>query len=278
MFQKITSRESYEQYIQKYAHPRKELEKAIARKNKEHSLWLQDGYCEVCDSLTQFRLSWKYSYNNLPNYRDSLRCSNCMLNNRQRFIYQYARNIIRDNNYKSIYCYEQVTGFYKKFKQEYEELVVGSEYLGSDLHPGRIYDGLRHEDAGNLSFDDETIDLIISNDVFEHVQDLNRALQEAYRVLKKGGQLIIAVPFKFNLEQTRKRAELVDGKYIHYLPEEYHGNPLSENGSLVFTDLGWDFLDFSKDIGFLDTSMICYYDYVLGYIGDGMQYIFHFKK
>lgn len=53
--------------------------------------------------------------------------------------------------------------------------------------------------AEDLPYNDTTFDLVISTDVLEHAPDLNAALTEMTRVLKKGGKLIIRVPYKEDL-------------------------------------------------------------------------------
>ncbi len=45
-----------------------------------------------------------------------------------------------------------------------------------------------------LPFDNESFDAILSFDVFEHVQDVQQALEECYRVLKPGGKLFVVFP------------------------------------------------------------------------------------
>lgn len=46
-----------------------------------------------------------------------------------------------------------------------------------------------------LPYENESIDLIYSDNVFEHIQNLLGLIQECNRVLKKGGHLIIKVPY-----------------------------------------------------------------------------------
>lgn len=46
-------------------------------------------------------------------------------------------------------------------------------------------------DAANMPFDDESFDIVMSWDFFEHVADFNQAMKEQIRVLKRGGRLII---------------------------------------------------------------------------------------
>ena len=65
-----------------------------------------------------------------------------------------------------------------------------------------------------------------------------------------------------------------EGEIIHLLPEQYHGNPISEKGSLVFYNFGCDILDMLKEAEFGDVYMLSYYSYFLGYLGYGLQFIF----
>ena len=49
-----------------------------------------------------------------------------------------------------------------------------------------------------LEYKDSSFDIVIASDCLEHINDDQKALNEWYRVLKNGGQLIIFVPaFKF---------------------------------------------------------------------------------
>jgi len=47
------------------------------------------------------------------------------------------------------------------------------------------------DDACQLPFDDETFDVVMSFEFFEHVADLDAAMKEQIRVLRRGGRLII---------------------------------------------------------------------------------------
>ncbi|MGI6278572.1 MAG: class I SAM-dependent methyltransferase [Patescibacteria group bacterium] len=47
--------------------------------------------------------------------------------------------------------------------------------------------------ATALPFQDKSFDVIVSNDVFEHIDDANRLVRETYRVLKPGGRAFIAI-------------------------------------------------------------------------------------
>jgi ubiquinone/menaquinone biosynthesis C-methylase UbiE len=49
-------------------------------------------------------------------------------------------------------------------------------------------------DMRKLPFDDETFDCVVSNYVFEHVQDLDVVFDEIIRVLKPKGRLLVSLP------------------------------------------------------------------------------------
>lgn len=46
-----------------------------------------------------------------------------------------------------------------------------------------------------LPYDTESVDLIYSDNVFEHIENLLQLIQECNRILKKGGYLVIKVPY-----------------------------------------------------------------------------------
>ena len=127
---------------------------------------------------------------------------------------------------------------------------VGSEYLGDGIESGFVNEqGIMHEDATHLSFPDCSFDCVISQDVFEHVFDIDSCLKEMYRVLRPEGHLIISVPFYPSESKTRTRAKLVNGEVKHILEPVYHGNPMG-GGSLLVYDYGWDLLDKIQSAGF----------------------------
>lgn len=253
--------------------------RAMGTRNKDSTYLI--GFCEACERESRLLLDWEYSNGLVPNFRERLVCEYCGLNNRQRFVVGFLRKLLQDVRAQipEIYILEQVTKFYRHIKENLKNTnIVGSEYLGYDKRPGQVINNIRHEDSMNLSFADNSIDIIISNDVYEHVPDIQKALKEAYRILKNNGKLLISIPFHQTEKKTKQRAFIDNGNIVHLLPEQYHGNPLSEKGSLLFYDYGWDFLDFCKKAGFNDAYMLAYYSLFFGYLGDGLQGIFVAEK
>jgi SAM-dependent methyltransferase len=266
--------DEFQTYKESVAYKRLLVERLIAKDNVNNKKWNLIGFCEPCQRESRFLVDWQYSDGIIPNYRERLICEYCGLNSRQRFIAGLLKRFLNDSNkpIAQIHVLEQVTKFYKYIQENLNNAnVVGSEYLGGHNMPGQVINGIRHEDATKLSFAKNSVDIIVSNDVYEHVHDIQKTLKEAYRVLTNNGKLLISIPFHYSEKKSKQRAAIVKEKLVHLLPALYHGNPSAEENSLVFYDFGWDFLDYCKEAGFNDSYVLGYYSLFYGYIGEGLQ-------
>ena len=210
-----------------------------------------------------------------PNIRERLECPVTGLNDRQRLIAALVQSALskRGATGSSVYCMEQVTPFFSWLTKKYAQLdIVGSEFLGDYLNPGQIVDGIRHENLQDLSFKDASLDLVISNDVMEHVPSPLMAFRELARVMREGSQALMTFPFSLDLDHSITRAEIINGELKHLSEPVYHGNPVSPDGSLVFTDFGWDIFDLVKQSGFKDVSLEIYHSILFGHLGFGLVF------
>jgi len=238
-----------------------------------------EGYCELCEKKTRFFIHPRIIINKIRDFRGNLFCEHCGIMSRRRFLLSFLKKKIEHYSYPNVYIYEQLTPIFDYAKKNFDNLnLIGSEYLGYDITPGSLINNIRHEDATNLSFETEFFDILYSGDVFEHVPDIHKTLDEAFRVLKNGGIMLVTIPFWLDKVRTEQRTILQNGKIINRLPEQYHGNPIPGKRSLVFYNYGWDFIDFIKNAGFQDAYMLGHYSLELGYIGKGFQFIFVGKK
>jgi hypothetical protein len=107
-------------------------------------------------------------------------------------------------------------------------------------------------DLARQHFDDCLFDLVITQDVFEHLLEPDLAIREIMRTLKLGGMHIMTVPI-VRKDQPSERRAARDG--THLKDPEYHANPVGE-GSLVTVDWGYDIADYLADRSGCPTTII----------------------
>lgn len=86
--------------------------------------------------------------------------------------------------------------------EAYPPYVEGLQHKGIIVHPLNI-------EKDTLPFDNETVDVIILNQILEHVKEVFWIFHEISRVLKTGGSVIIGVP---NLAAFHNRLLLMFGR------------------------------------------------------------------
>jgi SAM-dependent methyltransferase len=124
-------------------------------------------------------------------------------------------------------------------------------FYWDDVAPGDARDGVQCQDLHKLTFPDESFDLVISSDIFEHVRRPFVAFSEVRRVLRPGGHHIFSIPSRISMPpKTIFRVDTSTETDIHVLPEVYHGSGVAGGRSLVYTDFGLDMLDTLKMMGF----------------------------
>jgi len=149
-----------------------------------------------------------------------------------------------------------------------------SEYFDDIPNGKRNKDGILCENLQNLSFPEETFDLVITQDVLEHVTYPEKAFSEINRVLKPGGYHIFTIPYH-ETKQTLRRIVVENGEKTHKYPQVYHGDPLREQGALVFTDFGSDMNTMIENLGFSLETIPCetwYSPREIPYIADEKEY------
>ncbi len=235
------------------------------------------GFCHVCDKSVRFRVDFAHAYlldgKLTPNWRETLACPSCGLNNRMRGAINVFEQECRPGPQSDIYITEQATGFHALLHKRYPG-VIGSEFLGSDRPSGTVDDrGIRNEDVTRLSFENASFDYVLSFDVLEHVPDYRAAMAEFHRVLRPGGRLLLSVPFRPNAAETLIRARVLDdGSILHLTEPEYHGDPLRPDGCLAFYHFGWDLIEDLEAAGFRDATSAFYHSAALGHLGPAQMF------
>ena len=198
------------------------------------------GFCPICGSEQTFRSTsdrpiaeaWKPHW-----FRGTLKCGGCGSIPRQR---AFARTLMALRpNWRELAIHESSpggTGMSRRLRLECPGYVVtqfSTDFPLGQTHPTL---GWRNENLEAQTFEDELFDIMVCQDVFEHVFHPGRAAREIARTLKPGGLCLMTVPVVNPWGETVRRAELRDGTVRHLLPEQYHGNPVGDRRSLVTID------------------------------------------
>ena len=203
---------------------------------------VHSGYCHCCrqQTLFQIRGSW---------LRDEYVCVSCHSIPRQRHL-QY----ILDTHFpgwaqSSIHESSPTNDLLSRWCTGYSH----SHYF-EGVASGAVVNGVRCEDLERMSFADASIDLFVTQDVFEHVFHPQRAAAEIARVLKPGGAHVFTVPRLAWIATSEPRAKISAAGIEHIKEESYHGNPVGDGKALVTWDYGADFETLMDEWSGLQTS------------------------
>jgi len=230
------------------------------------------GVCHVCARNADFLVDWAHAYEVdgvlTPNWRERLLCPHCGLNARMRATLHLVDAVVRPPPGAPIYLTEQVTPLFAAARRRFPE-AVGSEWLGDRIPLGATDEaGVRNEDVTRLTFLDASFALVVTLDVLEHVPDYDAALAEFLRVLAPRGQLVLTCPFRADRGRNLVRAVVgSDGTIEHREPPEYHGDPLSQAGTLAYYHFGWELLDRLGEGGLADGRACQYWSRDNGDLG-----------
>jgi SAM-dependent methyltransferase len=155
----------------------------------------------------------------------------------------------------TIYLAENVSGFADVITQMFP-YVLTSEYMPKAAVRRRLFQ-IRHEDPLRLSLPDRAFDLYLSCDTMIYASSMINYLREARRILRRTGQLLATIPFRYGEQHTEIRAHLREWEIVYSLPAEYHSDPLDSSGQrLVFFVPGWDILEIAREAGFASAEIL----------------------
>lgn len=220
--------------------------KQVIKNFKHHKL----GRCNVCGKITIFLLTTK-----IEQARGDFICIYCRSYSRKRHVAKIINELVSNTfsisqipekaNKIDIYNLDVGDAFYKT-------LYGMDSFVCSDFFPDKelgteIEKGVFCQDLEKLTFPDESFDLVITEDVFEHVRNYEEGFMQVSRVLKNGGYHLFTVPFIFD-NFTIKRVGTSGNKDILILPPQYHK---SKRGKvLTYRTFGLDLFKFLDSIGF----------------------------
>jgi SAM-dependent methyltransferase len=208
------------------------------------------GFCYSCNQSTQFT-----AHNNW--WRDHYVCDKCASIPRERAVMFCIEKFFPE--WKSLIIHESSPsprGTSIRLSKETRTYIASQYY--PDVPRGKIHKGFRNENLEQLTFADQSIDLHVTQDVFEHIFNPAQAFREIARTLKPGGAHIFTTPLVNKNSSTTWCAKIrSDGTVEHLIdPPEYHGNPVSAKGSLVTVHWGFDITKYIHDSCGLFTELV----------------------
>jgi SAM-dependent methyltransferase len=217
------------------------------------------GYCTICDRRTWFRETG-------PWLRDQYLCVRCGSIPRFRAL----AKVLNDHfpEWRELRIHESSPGGASSDKIRAEcRCYVASQFF-ADVPRGECKEGQRSENLEALTFADESFDLVVTQDVFEHVLRPDRAFAEIARTLKPGGAHVYTVPY-YRGRKTVVRSEPDGNEGVrHLMKPDYHGNPIDAAGSLVIREWGDELCDFVYRSSGMTTTIFNFYDPRLGLKGE----------
>mgnify|MGYP003706083787 CR=1 FL=1 len=194
--------------------------------------FLISDYCNSCQTKS-FKIYYPLKQNSDLglSYNESGICFSCGSSHRNRVIWDQIKKHIKGDVYLPT-----GDGFLHHKLRDYLSIKFSDYYI----NPNDVQQNIPHQDLTNLTYADNSFDLIISEHIMEHVHDPKKAFNEIFRVLKKNGMYIFSIPF----ENKAKSLTRIDKNYTEFMPRKYHLDPLRNEGSLVFNDFSKkDFLE-----------------------------------
>ena len=157
--------------------------------------------------------------------RDHLRCDWCGSIPRQRALLKVVED--RFPNWRDLTIHESspswggASGLIKRDCAGY----VASQFRPG-WAPGAMVDGYRNENLEALTFPDASVDIVVTQDVLEHVYDPAAVFREIGRTLKPGGLLVFTVPLINKHQPTERWATMnADGSPSFIKEPEFRRQP-----------------------------------------------------
>ena len=202
--------------------------------------------CEKCNKTSAF-----YHHKNITLKRDAGSSCVCGINLRNnaelKVIKDFIFYFLKDKNY-FIYNTSSVGSVHEYFKNQ--KNYTCSDYF-DDVKLGEYKNGIRCENLEELTFQNESFDIVITEEVFEHIKDYKKAFREINRVLKKGGAHIFTIPLHEGHNTIDRYKEYPNTGIV------YHGDYLRD-GVPVYTDFGDDIIDIIREETGMNTKKIMF--------------------
>jgi SAM-dependent methyltransferase len=226
-------------------------------------MYKHNGFCPVCDRSAKFEIlnSW---------LRDYYICVQCGSIPRERAVMHVLESSCP--NWRQVRLHESSPVMRStSLKLACENMAFIATQFLPGVKLGAFHDGWRNENLEAMTFADESIDVHITQDVFEHLFHPDLAFREIARTLAPGGLHIFTTPLVNKTAPSEQCACLLqDGSIEHLKPPEFHGNPVSSEGALVTMHWGYDICKYIFQASGLFTTI---YHFDIPHMGMRAEYL-----
>ncbi|MEC4049930.1 methyltransferase domain-containing protein [Flavobacterium sp. SUN046] len=150
---------------------------------------LRNGGCVKCDSIDRDRLLYAY--------------------------FEFELNVLRNNPKLSILHLAPELMLSKEFlKYKYKRYLCTDKFMPGYTYPKHTVD----MDIMDITFPDNSFDLVICNHVLEHIPDDIGAMKELYRVVKPSGTAVLQVPISplLTISYENPEVQTDHDREVHY--------------------------------------------------------------
>ena len=156
------------------------------------------GYCPCCRRNTVF-------ISDDPCLREFLHCIRCYSLPRDRQVFKYADSFLARKPDARVLEFAPLPGSYM-YNRKIGSYTV-SHYL-PDKKNGKLDEAFYNEDIQATSFKDSSFDLIIHEEILEHINEPFKAILDNIRILADNGMLLFTCPIQKNGEPARRRVSI----------------------------------------------------------------------
>lgn len=199
------------------------LEKYIAQAYKLYLEEPEKYYCPLCENDFYQFIPWADKHDH-PNYKLEMYnkftaiCPLCNAHDRERFYRLYLEQVEKLMNIGNCTVLHIAPELQLR---KWLKSLPGVHYLSGDLFP-QDSETLK-VDVTDISFDDDTFDIVLCSHVLEHVPNDRQAMRELHRILKPNGFAIVNVPIALNIDDTYEDFSITDPeeRLVHFGQEDH---------------------------------------------------------
>jgi SAM-dependent methyltransferase len=248
---------------------------ALIEPTRKIEAWLElqqqvEGWCDCCGKVVPLRIDAGPRFAHHPSLRAGMVCPRGT-NARARLLLRMVRSLGLEQGRCALFeAHSPLASALKELTPLEMHL---SEYVDGGVPSGETImianRPVTQQDMTATSYPDKFFDVVVHNDVLEHIPWHHAALRESGRILKPGGVLMFTVPFFIQLDQSVQLASLgPDGRVRQHIePPEFHGDPI-RGSVLTFWHFGWDLLTSLRDAGFDIVELRMSFDPFSGIMSD----------